>query len=63
MELASEPKRLVLKKPQSCLSAVRALMDDYAKRGVFRGFTAKPVRNGVAAFRLLWVVLSKLLEG
>jgi len=29
-------------------------MEDYAKRGVFRGFTAKPVRNSVAAFRMIW---------
>jgi hypothetical protein len=29
-------------------------MEDYAKRGVFRGFNSKPARNGVAAFRVIW---------
>jgi len=29
-------------------------MEDYARRGVFRGFHALPARNGVAAFRMLW---------
>ena len=33
---------------------MRALMEDYAKRGVFRGLASRPVRNGVAAFRMLW---------
>jgi len=29
-------------------------MEDCAKRGVFRGFASQPVRNGVAAFRMIW---------
>jgi len=29
-------------------------MEDYARRGVFRGFHAPPARNGVAAFRMIW---------
>ncbi len=29
-------------------------MEDYARRGVFRGFSRLPVRNGVAAFKLKW---------
>ncbi len=29
-------------------------MEDYAKRAVFRGFSSKPARNGVAAFRMIW---------
>jgi hypothetical protein len=29
-------------------------MEDYAKRGVFRGFTIQQVRHGVASFRLIW---------
>jgi len=29
-------------------------MEDYAKRGVFRGFHAKRVRDGVAAFQMIW---------
>ena len=39
---------------RSPLTTISAVMDDYAERGVFRGFTAKPVRNAVAAFRMLW---------
>ena len=29
-------------------------MEDYAKRGVFRGLASKPSHNGVAAFRMIW---------
>ncbi len=29
-------------------------MEDYAKRGVFRGFSKQAVRNGVAAFKMIW---------
>lgn len=29
-------------------------MEDYAKRGVFCGFNRQPVRNGVAAFQMIW---------
>lgn len=29
-------------------------MEDYAKRGVFRGFASQPVRKGIAAFRMIW---------
>jgi len=29
-------------------------MEDYARRGVFRGFHALPARKGVAAFRMIW---------
>jgi hypothetical protein len=36
------------------LAAVRTQMEDYAKRGVFRGFHARPIRHGVAAFRVIW---------
>ena len=45
---------MVPRKTQAPLSAVRALMEDYARRGVFRGFHALPARNGVAAFRMIW---------
>jgi len=42
---------LALKKP---ISQICGLMEDYAKRGVFRGFSKLPVRGGVAAFKLVW---------
>jgi hypothetical protein len=29
-------------------------MEDYAKRGVFRGFNKLPIRRGVAAFQMIW---------
>jgi len=29
-------------------------MEDYAKRGVFRGFNRQRVRRGVAAFQMIW---------
>jgi hypothetical protein len=29
-------------------------MEDYAKRGVFRGFTRVPARKGIAAFSMIW---------
>jgi hypothetical protein len=45
---------LASKKRPSALTAVRDLMEDYAKRGVFRGFASQPVRHGVAAFRMIW---------
>lgn len=42
------------RKTQSSLTAVRTLMEDYARRGVFRGFRAQRARNGVAAFQMIW---------
>jgi hypothetical protein len=45
---------LASKKAASPLSAARDLMEDYAKRGVFRGVTMQQVRHGVAAFRVIW---------
>ncbi len=29
-------------------------MEDYARRGVFRGFSRQPAPNGTAAFRMTW---------
>ena len=45
---------MAAKKAQPSLLAVRTLMEDYAKRGVLRGFTSRRVRNGVMAFRMIW---------
>ena len=30
------------------------ILEDYAKRGVFRGFSRGPVHRGKAAFKMLW---------
>lgn len=29
-------------------------MEDYARRGVFRGFSRQPAANGIAVFRMIW---------
>lgn len=36
------------------MSKVRAFMEDYARRGVFRGFSSRPASDGIAAFRMIW---------
>jgi hypothetical protein len=36
------------------LYVITSLMEDYAKRGVFRGFNKLPIRRGVAAFQMIW---------
>jgi hypothetical protein len=33
---------------------VAAILDDYAARGVFRGFSAAPPNDGKTLFRMLW---------
>ena len=39
---------------RSPISMVCNLMEDYARRGVFRGFSRQPARKGVAAFKMIW---------
>lgn len=36
------------------IEAVAATLENYARRGVFRGFSRGPVKNGIAAFRMVW---------
>lgn len=36
------------------IDQVTALLENYAGRGVFRGFAKGPVTNGTARFKLLW---------
>ena len=38
----------------SCFETVGGVLDSYANRGVFRGFSQGPVRNGKVAFKMLW---------
>ncbi len=45
---------MALKKARSSIDEVNRLLEDYAKRGVFRGFSRQPVRHGAAAFKLVW---------
>lgn len=33
---------------------VAAILEDYAKRGVFRGFSRAPSRSGKAVFKMVW---------
>ncbi|HXB70574.1 MAG TPA: hypothetical protein VNY05_20240 [Candidatus Acidoferrales bacterium] len=33
---------------------VTAILEDYAARGVFRGFSSGPPENGIALFRMVW---------
>jgi hypothetical protein len=44
----------VLRKTQPSLPGIRAFMENYARRGVFRGFSSQPAPKGVAAFRMIW---------
>jgi hypothetical protein len=44
----------VSSKAQSAISRVCAFMEDYARRGVFRGFSRQPAADGVARFRMIW---------
>jgi len=41
-------------KSQLPLIGICNLMEDYAKRGVFRGFHREAVRRGIASFKLVW---------
>jgi len=36
------------------IEKVATILESYADRGVFRGFSHGPVRNGKAAFKILW---------
>jgi hypothetical protein len=45
--------RIGMKAP-SALSNACSLMEDYARRGVFRGFTTQRLRGGVTVFRFVW---------
>lgn len=36
------------------MEIVAAVLEDYAKRGIFRGFSRGPTRAGKAVFKMLW---------
>ncbi|HEV2687533.1 MAG TPA: hypothetical protein VGV35_03235 [Bryobacteraceae bacterium] len=39
---------------QKQVELVAAILKNYADRAVFRGFSAEPIRNGRAIFKMLW---------
>ena len=41
-------------KSREQIDTVRELLEDYARRGVFRSFSAGPVRGSKATFRMIW---------
>ena len=41
-------------KSHSSTDPIHSLLENYAKRGVFRGFSLQSSRGGVAAFRVVW---------
>ena len=47
-------KNKVPKKTKPSLPSIRAFMENYAQRGVFRSFSSQPAPKGVAAFRMIW---------
>jgi len=42
------------KRARSRVDLVAAILEGYAERGVFRGFSQKPVQRGRAVFTMLW---------
>ncbi len=50
----AKAKRVPAPDSAASLHGVVTLMDDYAKRGLFRGFHRRPSRGGLAVFDLVW---------
>ena len=49
------PKEIKIpKRAQARIEAVAATLENYARRGVFRGFSRGPVSKDKAAFRMVW---------
>jgi hypothetical protein len=46
--------RITSKGAGSRVEVVAETLEHYARRGVFRGFSRGPVKNGRAAFRMVW---------
>jgi hypothetical protein len=36
------------------VETVASVLEEYAKRGIFRGFSRRPTRGGKAVFKMLW---------
>jgi hypothetical protein len=46
--------KAVSKEMRSTIEVVAETLENYAQRGVFRGFSRGPVSNGKAVFRMVW---------
>jgi hypothetical protein len=46
--------RVVAKQKRSRVDIVAGILEDYARRGQFRGFSRAPDRNGKANFKVVW---------
>lgn len=52
---ASSPKEIKISKgSRANIEAVAEILENYARRGVFRGFSRGPVGKDKAAFRMVW---------
>jgi hypothetical protein len=49
-----KPKPRASKGPAAHIESVAETLENYARRGVFRSFSRGPVKNGRAAFRMVW---------
>lgn len=47
-------KKAASKPPPSPIEQVAAILEGYANKGVFRGFSRGPVRAGKAIYKMLW---------
>ncbi len=47
-------EKITPKGPAWRVEVVAETLENYAKRGVFRGFSRAPVKRGKAAFRMVW---------
>lgn len=54
MPVAVSKKTNPAREAESRVEVVAATLDEYANRGVFRGFSRGPVKSGRAAFRMVW---------
>ncbi len=54
MRAAVRKARTTARTAQSPIDLVAETLETYARRGVFRGFSRGPVKNGRAMFRMVW---------
>lgn len=54
MRGSARKERITAKGAGSRVEVVAEALEHYARRGVFRGFSRGPVKNGRAAFRMVW---------
>jgi len=54
MRGAVRKERITAREVGSRIEVVAETLENYARRGVFRGFSRGPVKNGRAAFKMVW---------